>query len=93
MNEKAQGKAGQDSGWIGRDSQRANRMLAGRRAEQAADFLLPYLHAGMRVLDCGCGPGSITLGLAEIVRPGEVVGIDLEEKYIRQAQERTGQER
>jgi ubiquinone/menaquinone biosynthesis C-methylase UbiE len=30
----------------------------------------------MRLLDCGCGPGSITLGLAEAVHPGEVVGID-----------------
>jgi SAM-dependent methyltransferase len=30
----------------------------------------------MRLLDAGCGPGSITLGLAERVAPGEVVGID-----------------
>jgi SAM-dependent methyltransferase len=32
----------------------------------------------MRLLDCGCGPGSITLGLATVVAPGEVVGIDLD---------------
>lgn len=31
----------------------------------------------MRLLDAGCGPGSITLGLAEAVAPGTVVGIDL----------------
>ena len=30
-----------------------------------------------RVLDVGCGPGSITRGLAERVAPGSVVGLDL----------------
>jgi ubiquinone/menaquinone biosynthesis C-methylase UbiE len=30
----------------------------------------------MRLLDCGCGVGSITIDLAEIVAPGQVVGID-----------------
>jgi tRNA G46 methylase TrmB len=30
----------------------------------------------MRLIDCGCGPGSITIDLARIVAPGEVVGID-----------------
>jgi SAM-dependent methyltransferase len=31
----------------------------------------------MRLLDGGCGPGSITAGLAQAVAPGRVVGIDL----------------
>jgi len=30
----------------------------------------------MRLLDAGCGGGSITLGLAEAVAGGEAVGID-----------------
>jgi SAM-dependent methyltransferase len=30
----------------------------------------------MRLIDCGCGPGSITIDIARIVAPGEVVGID-----------------
>jgi SAM-dependent methyltransferase len=30
----------------------------------------------MRLLDAGCGPGSITLGLAQEVAPGEAVGVD-----------------
>ncbi len=38
--------------------------MAKRTASQVAAFLLPHLRAGMHVLDAGCGPGSITLGLA-----------------------------
>ena len=49
---------------------------ARRTAERNAAFLLPHLAPGMRLLDAGCGPGSITLGLAAAVAPGEVVGID-----------------
>jgi SAM-dependent methyltransferase len=30
----------------------------------------------MRLLDVGCGPGTITVDLAGLVAPGEVVGID-----------------
>ena len=48
-----------------------------RTAGEAAAFLLPHLRAGMRLLDVGCGPGSITVGLAEAVAPGKVLGIDL----------------
>lgn len=36
----------------------------------------------MRVLDCGCGPGSITVGLAQAVAPGEAVGVDVEPSQI-----------
>jgi SAM-dependent methyltransferase len=40
----------------------------------------------MRLLDCGCGPGSITVGFAEVVSPGGVVGIDIEPKMIERAE-------
>ena len=59
--------------------------LQKRTAAKEAGFLLPHLSAGMRLLDCGCGPGSITVGLAEIVAPGQVVGIDIEPSEYRLA--------
>jgi ubiquinone/menaquinone biosynthesis C-methylase UbiE len=49
-----------------------------RHAARWVPFFLPYLRPGMRLLDCGCGVGSITLDLAELVKPGETVGIDVD---------------
>ena len=48
-----------------------------RTAATHAGYLLPHLRTGMRLLDCGCGPGSITVGLARAVTPGLTVGLDL----------------
>ena len=56
-----------------------------RTAEEAAAFLLPALKPGMRLLDVGCGPGSITRGLAERLAPGEVVGVDLSRETLASA--------
>jgi SAM-dependent methyltransferase len=39
---------------------------------------LPYLKPGMVLLDLGCGPGSITVGLAAAVAPGSATGVDLD---------------
>jgi ubiquinone/menaquinone biosynthesis C-methylase UbiE len=58
-----------------------------RTADEAAAFLLPSLRPGMRLLDVGCGPGSITRGLAERVAPGEVIGIDLSRETLAAAQQ------
>jgi ubiquinone/menaquinone biosynthesis C-methylase UbiE len=48
-------------------------------------FLQSYLSAGLSVLDCGCGPGSMTLDIAELVNPGQVFGIDSSPIQIEQA--------
>jgi SAM-dependent methyltransferase len=49
-----------------------------RGADVYAAFLLPHLRPDMTVLDCGCGEATITLGLAEAVPDGRVVGVDLD---------------
>jgi ubiquinone/menaquinone biosynthesis C-methylase UbiE len=47
-----------------------------RTAENSAGFLLPYLRQGQKVLDVGCGPGTISADIARLVAPGDVTGID-----------------
>lgn len=50
---------------------------ARRTAADSAAFLVPHLQPGMRMLDVGCGPGSITVELAAMVHPGRVLAIDV----------------
>ena len=59
--------------------------LSQRTATREATFLLPYLQPGMRLIDCGCGQGSISVGLAHVVAPGEVLGIDIEPSQVEAA--------
>lgn len=61
-------------------------LLARRNAETVAFHLLPHLRPGMNVLDCGCGPGTISVGLAKAVAPGELHGVDIEPSQIAMAQ-------
>lgn len=53
-----------------------------------AAFLLPELAEDMSVLDIGCGPGSITVGLAEQLPSGKAVGLDIEPSQIELANAR-----
>ena len=46
--------------------------FAQRTALKDLFFFLPYLKAGMRLLDCGCGPGTISVDLAQVIAPGEL---------------------
>jgi SAM-dependent methyltransferase len=45
----------------------------------------------MTLLDCGCGSGSITVGLATVVDPGEVIGMDISELEIERAREKAAE--
>lgn len=56
-----------------------------RTAENSAGYLLPRLQPGMNLLDVGCGPGTITLDLAGVVAPGQVLGIDTSTEVIEKA--------
>jgi len=62
------------------------RLMLKRTAAKHAAFFTPFLRRGMRILDCGCGPGTITFGLASLVSTGQVVGIDLEVTQLSSAQ-------
>jgi SAM-dependent methyltransferase len=57
-----------------------------RTAENSAGYLLPILEPGMRLLDVGCGPGTITLDLAARVAPGETIGVDRDAGVLAEAQ-------
>ena len=58
------------------------KVVGERTAAVHGAFFLPYLYSGMMLLDCGCGPGTISIGLAEAVTPGQVVGIDIEANQV-----------
>ena len=67
------------------DSDAARQVFNRRMLQSDAGELLPYLRQGMRVADLGCGSGSLTLEIAKLVAPGEVIGIDLGEKAVAEA--------
>lgn len=61
-----------------------------RTAENSAGYLLPRLPATARLLDVGCGPGTITAGLAARIPGGEVVGIDAAADVLDVARQEAG---
>ncbi len=46
-------------------------------------ILKPYIHAGMKVADIGCGPGYFTIPIADLIEGnGLVYAYDLQEKML-----------
>jgi ubiquinone/menaquinone biosynthesis C-methylase UbiE len=60
-----------------------------RTAADSAGFILDRLEPSMRLLDIGCGPGSITVDLAD--RVASAVGIDASGEAIARANEIAGE--
>ncbi|MET8856481.1 class I SAM-dependent methyltransferase [Streptomyces sp. NPDC004579] len=63
-----------------------------RTAANSAAYLLDSLKPHMKILDIGCGPGTITADLAERVPDGHVTGVDHAPGILDQAR-RTAAER
>ncbi|RAL00051.1 class I SAM-dependent methyltransferase [Aspergillus ibericus CBS 121593] len=60
-----------------------------RTAANTSAYFMPRIEPDMKILDIGCGPGSITLDLAALVPQGTIIGIDCSETAINSARELT----
>lgn len=58
-----------------------------RTAANTSAYFVPRIKPNMKILDIGCGPGSITLDLAALIPQGTIIGIDCSETAINSAQE------
>ena len=56
-----------------------------RTAEVDAAFLLPHIKKTDHILDVGCGPGTITTGLAKYASEGTIVGVDISTTVLQKA--------
>jgi len=52
--------------------------MSARSVATEAEHIAKLIKPGMSILDVGCGPGSITIGIAELANPGRVVGVDMD---------------
>ena len=75
-------------GW----SPQVSAFMERRTAQSHAAAMLALLEPGRHLLDLGCGPGSITVGLARAVAPGRVAAIDREPSQIRLLEARAARE-
>jgi ubiquinone/menaquinone biosynthesis C-methylase UbiE len=57
-------------------NEQAIAFMSRRRLDPNGAFFLRFLGPGISVLDCGCGPGSITCDIARRIAPGKVIGLD-----------------
>ena len=55
------------------------------RSEESFAYLIPHLKPGLRILDVGCGPGVLSVWLAEALNGVELHGIDVEPSQVEAA--------
>ncbi|PVH96070.1 S-adenosyl-L-methionine-dependent methyltransferase [Periconia macrospinosa] len=56
-----------------------------RTAQSDAAFLLPHIKPTDKILDVGCGPGSITVGFAQYASQGTTIGVDISDAVLKKA--------
>lgn len=56
-----------------------------RTAQNSIAFLLPHLKPDMKILDIGCGPGTITVDVASYVPQGHITGLERAGSILTQA--------
>ncbi|GJE83937.1 UbiE family methyltransferase [Phanerochaete sordida] len=56
-----------------------------RTVANSAAFLIPHLKPGLKILDVGCGPGTITVDFANYVPGGHVTGVEYNVDILAQA--------
>lgn len=61
--------------------------LMGRWSQKLAPLFIDFagIADGERVLDVGCGTGSLTFALARAADPGEITGIDYSPVFVEAA--------
>lgn len=74
-------------------TENATDFMLQRSFESHGRFFAPHIEQSHVVLDVGCGPGSISLGIAEAVSSGRVHGIDFGESQIEAARKNAKQVR
>ncbi|KAJ9137634.1 Methyltransferase [Coniochaeta hoffmannii] len=53
-----------------------------RTVDTDAAFVLPHIKPSDKILDIGCGPGSITAGFTRYATEGSVIGVDLSDEVL-----------
>jgi ubiquinone/menaquinone biosynthesis C-methylase UbiE len=60
-------------------------LFASRTVAKCCAYMQPHIKPTSRILDVGCGAGSITINFARLVPQGHVVGLDISADSLAQA--------